>query len=384
MRKAGCKLLFVWNPEDPEDPVEQLFLRPNELPGGGIKIVSNWRDNFFISDESLEEILHLQRTNPKRFAHIYEGKYRSRETAVFSRWKAEEINPLAYQWPSIPRYRFGADWGFGQDPCVLIRSWRADWAASQGGERYLHATRKGRVLVIDRECYERGLTIAELPSFWGGECDRAAVLNPRQHWDNPRKFNGMPGLWRKETVVADSAGPAFIRHLQDHGFLVRGAVKPEGSILQGVDFINSFDEVVIDPGLPTHGGRIQNLRLESRSKDRAPSFPGGARRQEKPCHRFAAVCVGGRMDEEEPNALNGAARPLAVMSALGFGGIIATHDQTSFRRPAATRQPAPSRCPGVSPSGAQPPVSRRRFPIQTQHRDRRSWRRYGDGAAACR
>ena len=242
IRKTGSKVVCVWNPEGAEDPVEELFRRPASLPGGGILIRANWRDNLFISDESLEEIVHMRDNQPRLFRHVYEGEYHTKEGLVFDNWRvAEYADPL---WPNVPQYRYGADWGFGPDPSVLVRSWRAAWVTNEAGTRYPHYSPKGDLLVIDREAWALRARIDDLPAIWAGDCP--SDYPPHKRWLNADRHPGVDGVL-KSSVIADSSGPEIIRKMQDYGFIVYAAKKPEGSVLQGVKFLQNFAEILIDP-----------------------------------------------------------------------------------------------------------------------------------------
>src|SRR5207249_1518129 len=129
------------------------------------------------------------------------------------------------------RFYYGADWGFAQDPNVLLRS-------------YI----EGRTLYIDHEAYMIGCDIDFTPFLFGGVMDAsllrlnaqalvkllqlrkcpvdvAPLLADKTTDDELRElaakwlsdFHGVPDS-RKWPIRADSARPETISYMQQHGF----------------------------------------------------------------------------------------------------------------------------------------------------------------------
>ena len=77
VRSEGAEIWAFWNPEDEDDPVEQLFnpeITDSPFPNTMIKNTS-YLDNIFLSDTTKRKIEHMQRTNPKKFDWIYGGGF---------------------------------------------------------------------------------------------------------------------------------------------------------------------------------------------------------------------------------------------------------------------------------------------------------------------
>ena len=280
LRKEGCKIVFVWNPEDALDAVEQLFEDPAALPGGGMKIEANYFDNPFISPALLEEAQYDQTKRPSLYAHIWLGQHRNNdEHAIFKNWKIEEIprpaqvgNSIVYEssgyWFNRPDYRFGADFGFSVDPSALIRSWTATRAVHEGRE-YFKAASDGRVLVIDGEAWAHRVKTAELPAFWAGDADEERG----ERWSNPQRYPGIP-IVRRCQVVADSARPDTIQHLLDAGFNVVPSPKGPGSVQEDLDFLaGHFEEIVVDPSCTHTIDELTHYAIDLDPKTGKPKFP---------------------------------------------------------------------------------------------------------------
>jgi phage terminase large subunit len=200
IRSPGSQLWFSWNPRYATDPVDQLLRGPNPPPNS-IVVEANYTDNPWLPDELLEEMEYDKRRDPDKYAHIWLGKYQQNTSSrVFKNWTVEEfdVDPTAV-------IRQGADWGFSVDPTVLVQCYIV-----------------GRKLYVPYEAYRVGCDIV----------------------DTPELFMSVPDA-EKWPLVADSARPETISHLQKHGFpKIRPAVKGPKSVEEGVEFLKSFDIVV--------------------------------------------------------------------------------------------------------------------------------------------
>lgn len=203
--RSGSEMLFSWNPDSPQDPVDRLFEEGKGDPDF-VLVEANYRDNPFFPEELRADMERDKRRDPEKYRHIWLGKYRSRsEATVFRNWKEGVLEV-----PRGTRPYFGADWGFAIDPTVLVRCWPLP----------------GRVLYIDREVYQVGCEIDHTPSLFRGINDDL-VQDIR--------------LW---PIRADSARPETISYMQRQGFKIIGAIKGAGSVNEGVAFMQSVDIVV--------------------------------------------------------------------------------------------------------------------------------------------
>jgi phage terminase large subunit len=200
IRKAGSEMWFAWNPRHKTDPVEAL-LCGDSPPPGTVVVTATYRDNPWLSEETLRDIAHDQKRDPDKYQHIWLGGYEQHsESRVFRNWRVEE-----FESPTNAPYRLGADWGFAADPSVLIRA-RID----------------GRTLYVDYEAYMVGCEIDMLPDL----------------------FDGVPDS-RKWFITADSARPETISYMKHHGYpKITPAVKGKNSLAEGVEFLKSFDIIV--------------------------------------------------------------------------------------------------------------------------------------------
>ncbi|MDM8352891.1 PBSX family phage terminase large subunit [Brevundimonas diminuta] len=226
-RMPGAEMRFSWNPNKPTDPVERLFTE-NEGDPDFICVTANYSDNPWFWETSLAADMERdRRRDPDKYAHIWGGGYQtSSEARVFRNWRVE-----AFETPSDAVFRFGADWGFGTDPSVLVRGFI-----------------QGRTLFIDHCVSEAGVETDLLPFLFGGTEDEALnARNAQAHRAlteaQKAQWTGIPGSTRW-TITADSARPETVSYMRRHGFKIVAAIKGQGSLEDGVEFLKSFDIVV--------------------------------------------------------------------------------------------------------------------------------------------
>ena len=202
IRKAGSELWFTWNPDSQDDAIEVLEKRFKNNPNA-ITIHVNYDSNPFLPAEALSEMEEDRNADPDDFDHVWLGGYNIRkEDRVFHNWKIEECEA------DPNNIHFGADWGFSQDPTVLLRT---------------SIDLEQKKIYIDHEVYKIGLEID----------------------DTPDEFDKIP-LAKNHKIRADSARPEMISHLNKRGFKVEGAKKWAGSVESGISWLKGF-QIIIHP-----------------------------------------------------------------------------------------------------------------------------------------
>jgi phage terminase large subunit len=234
IRDPDSEIWMTLNPSDPGAPAQ-------EYADG--KKADTLRDHFTYLDNPwwnsvLEgERVDMQRTDHDLYAHTYLGECRfASEACVFAgKYVIEAFEPdlsikpndatkdkLAAlgRWEDAHRIdraekeqtwqgpMQGADWGFSQDPTVLIRCWTFQ-----------------RVLYIEYEAYAVGCDIDKTPAL----------------------FDQIPDA-RKYVTRGDCARPETISFMQQHGYpKVTAAKKWPNCAEDGVAFMRSFERIVIHP-----------------------------------------------------------------------------------------------------------------------------------------
>ena len=200
IRKPESELWFTWNPNQASDPIDVL-LRGENPPPDAIVCEVNYQDNPWFPDVLRAEMEYDRARDPDKYKHVWLGSYVSNsEARVFRNWRIEE-----FEAPEDAVHRFGADWGFATDPTVLIRC---------------HVI--GRTIYVDHEAYRVGCEIMDTPDLF-------LTVPESEKWP----------------IVADSARPETISHMQRHGFpKIMPAVKGPKSVEEGIEWLKSHDIVV--------------------------------------------------------------------------------------------------------------------------------------------
>ena len=204
IRKDGSEIWVSFNPDQETDPTYRRFvINP---PVNSVIRKIDWRDNPWFPEELRKEKDYLARVDTDAYLHIYEGQCKKRSQALVlgGKWRIEGFEP-GPDWKGPYQ---GADWGFAEDPTVLIRCWVHD-----------------NKLWIEYEVWRVGLDTDFIPEA----------------------FDKIPNA-RDYATRADSARPETISYLRRHGYKkMIGVKKPAGSVKDGISVLRSFEEIVIHP-----------------------------------------------------------------------------------------------------------------------------------------
>lgn len=247
LRRPGARAIYVWNRVSPTDPVDEMFY------GEGYDnpvIHTTWRDNPFVPPSVVGDVIADKRRDIITARHVWDGEPLIRTDARVFPDSCFRVGDLDDQLPDNAVALYGADWGFAQDPTVLVQVY----------------VLRGRTLYIRREAYAVGIDVDEVPALFAG-------TDPQGRWANLRGYPGIPGALHGR-ITADSAGPAYIRYLKSRGFTnVRRSKKGPSSVENGIAKIKSYD-VVIHPSCAYTIREFQVHRYEVDRKTEAvlPKF----------------------------------------------------------------------------------------------------------------
>ena len=230
VREERSEVWATWNPESSESATHR---RLRVDPPEGAKIVEmNWRDNPWFPEVLNAERLEDQRKRADVYDHIWEGAFLTVTDAQVFRGQFEVVGfePKA-GWDG-PDY--GRDFDFAQDPTCAVEAWVADGS-----------------LWVRRDAGKVGLELDDTARFIG---------------------EAMPQMAR-HAVRADSARPESVSYLRRHGLpKIEGVRKWQGSVEDGVEFIRSFDRVVIheDCAATAREFRLYSYKVDRLSGDIMP------------------------------------------------------------------------------------------------------------------
>ncbi len=202
IRKPNSEIWISFNPHSADDATYRRFIL-NTPDNAIVKKVNYW-DNPFFPDVLREEMEYMRRVDYERYRHIWEGECITFSDAQVFKNKFE-TDILDTQ--GCDEVYYGCDWGFSVDPTTLVRVWVV-----------------GNVLYIDQEAYKVGCSLDDTPSLF-------------------EKVDGA----KEHKIRADSARPESINFMQLRGWDIVPAVKWSGSVEDGIEFIRSFERIIIHP-----------------------------------------------------------------------------------------------------------------------------------------
>ncbi len=213
IREEGSEIIVTFNPENEKSATYQRFV--TNPPPDCISCEVNYYDNDAFPEVLRKEMEYDKRTDPEKYEHIWLGKVKKYAEAVIFKNK---IQVEEFDEPEFGTQLFyGADWGYSVDPTCLLRMFV-----------------KNNKLYISHEFYAVGVEIGELEDA----------------------FDTVPDS-REWKITADSARPETISHLSRCGFNIVGAEKGKGSVEDGIEFLRSFEAIVIHPRCK---GAIDNFK----------------------------------------------------------------------------------------------------------------------------
>lgn len=200
IRKAGSEIWVTFNPDLASDETYQRFV-VNPPPDALVQCV-NYDINPWFSDTLFAEMDYCRRVDIDAYRNIWLGEPRAISNAVVFRGKYRVDR---FDAPPDTRFFYGADWGFSQDPTVLVRCYIVD-----------------RTLYIDHESWGIGVEIDATPAL----------------------FDRIPDA-RRWPIQADSARPETISAVRRAGFAIFAARKWPGSVEDGIAYLRQFETIVV-------------------------------------------------------------------------------------------------------------------------------------------
>jgi Phage terminase large subunit len=206
-----AEIWVTWNPEKMDSPCDKKFRHEKiydpdtgELIGVGVEI--NWRDNpRFPKILDRQRRLALRNLTPEKYNWIWEGAYNQNSDAqIFAnKYVVSDFAP-DHTWDGPYQ---GLDFGFSADPMAFVRCWIND------GNLY-----------IEYDCSEVGLETDHMSNFISNRVPNVNQVSTR----------------------ADNSRPETISFLKRNGMpLVVPCEKGKGSVEDGIEFIKSFNKIII-------------------------------------------------------------------------------------------------------------------------------------------
>lgn len=201
IRAEGSVVIFTFNPYKDTDPVYIESQNPDE---NTLCIHANYNDNPFFPEVLRLEMERDKKNDYEKYLWVWEGQCLGLSDAQIFRGKyvVEE-----FETPKNAEFRFGADWGFANDPTAIIRSFVV-----------------GNTLYIDQCAGRVGCDLEDTPALF--DQVEGSSLYP---------------------IYADSARPETISFMRNRRYNVIAAEKWAGSVEDGLQYLRSFSKIVIHP-----------------------------------------------------------------------------------------------------------------------------------------
>lgn len=200
IRKENSEIWISFNPDEATDPTYQRFVVHPPPDCRTVKV--NYSDNPWLPRTLQAEIDWCRKTDTDAYRTIWLGETRVRSDAeVFGgKWTVDR-----FEAPADARFYYGADWGFSQDPTVLIRCFEHDQS-----------------LYVDYEAWGVGVDISDTPAL----------------------FCKVPGA-TQWPIKADSSRPETISALRRAGFNISAARKWPGCVEDGIAALRAYARIII-------------------------------------------------------------------------------------------------------------------------------------------
>ena len=192
IRKKGSKIIYTYNRLMEDDPVHTRLVtegRPNTLIiNANYDIAEKYG---WLPEVIKAEIEDDKEKRPALYRHKWLGEPNTLERKIYKDWRLIEEIPHEAR-----LYRYGMDFGYTNDPTVIIAIYEFN-----GG------------FIFDEVTYQKGLSNKSIADI---------LIN---------KPNAL--------VIADSAEPKSIDEIKSYGVNIIGAKKGQGSVFQGIQFVQA-------------------------------------------------------------------------------------------------------------------------------------------------
>ena len=212
IRKDGSEIWISFNMDDENDATYKRFVA--NVRTNSIVHKINYDQNPYLSEVLRQEMEDDKASDYQLYEHIWLGMARKVSNAIILSGKYTVREFDEDMWKGESRLRYGADFGFAQDPSTLLRCF------------IMEEERKKR-LYISGEAWGQGVDLDDMPDFYD-------TVKGSRDWP----------------IKADSARPETISHLRRRGFNISAAAKWDGSVKDGIAHLRGYEEIVISPLCP--------------------------------------------------------------------------------------------------------------------------------------
>lgn len=238
LRIEGSEIWFSFNPDSERDPIYEFAVK--NIPNNAYVCMVNWRDNPWFPKVLEEQRIRMLEYDPDNYDWVWEGATRKNSAATIFRNK---VFVQHFETPISRDLRFyhGVDWGFADDPSVMIRCFV--------NPIIVNGKHAADDLYIDREAYAHHVDIDHLDKLFD-------QIETARDWP----------------IKADSSRPETISYMRRHGFNITGAEKWPGSVEDGIAHLRGFRRIVVHPRCEktVEEARLYSYKVDPKTNDVLP------------------------------------------------------------------------------------------------------------------
>jgi phage terminase large subunit len=207
IREERSEIWITMNPKNKTDILYKEFIDVEKLPKNTYKVKVNWQDNPYFPGVLKDEMERDKERDYGYYRHVWEGECLEHSDAQIFKNRWQVVSDKDFIEPEDAHPHYGLDFGFSQDPTACVRC-------------FIH---EGK-LYISHEAVKRQLDQNKIAAFL------------RRNIPDVDKY----------TIYADNARPETISQLRkEDGLVVRPVEKGKGSIEDGIEYIKSFDKIIV-------------------------------------------------------------------------------------------------------------------------------------------
>lgn len=227
IRKSGSRVIIACNPEDENSFMQRRWIdRPCRNTAS---VQMNYCDNPHFPKELEDErqySLMLIKTAPNEDARLqaqadYDWIWEGSVKRITASQVIRRAEVMEFEAPYGAEFMYGMDFGFSQDPNAVVRCFIVE------NDLYIDYESGGRV-----------------------EIDELSTL-----------MDVVPGI-RDWPIRADSARPETISYLKHDDFHISAAEKWQGSVEDGIAYLNQFHRIYIHPRCVNTIAEVRNYKYK--------------------------------------------------------------------------------------------------------------------------
>jgi phage terminase large subunit len=202
------QVFIMYNPSSKANWTYQMFHNPATKRPEDCKVVcTTFKDNRFLPSTYIKQLQDMKHTNPVYYEIYAMGKFASLGKRIYTNWERARLD-LREIYKAGWEPRFGVDFGFSNDPSVILS---------------VMVNPQAKLIYVYDEYVKKGMIGAEIYK----QMERMKILNHK--------------------IFADSSNLATIEEIRRLGARrIKPVKKGADSIVHGIQYLQGF-KIIVDP-----------------------------------------------------------------------------------------------------------------------------------------